>query len=99
MMRCAKNASTITIMIGTSAPLRVIRFIACFLEGESACSKGSGYFRNRVPAYQGRFLAPAGSPRRERPPSAGLQGADVVEVAVALVVVEPVADRELVRDL
>ena len=41
MIRCAKNASTITIRMGTSAPLRVSRFIELVLEWESAWSKGS----------------------------------------------------------
>ncbi len=41
MIRCAKNASTITIRIGTSAPLREIRFMSAVLSVQSAWEKGS----------------------------------------------------------
>src|SRR4029079_12567100 len=102
MIRCAKNASTMTIRIGTRAPLREIRFISGVFQVQSAWEWGPNRPRRMlsVPGRNPRSN-PLGTPRTIPPRRLAvlLEGGDVVEVAVALGVVESVADRKPVRNL
>src|ERR1039457_1546666 len=85
-----KNASTITIRIGNRAPLKT-RFIVC--------SAGSGTSCPRLASVPRRLYGQSGLIVAMQTRSAAGQRGDIGKVAVTLVVVESVADREAVGDL